>query len=823
MGESAPLDRDADTSFDSYLDHERRAHTSFAQSRRDIYVEQTDAIAALDRFAEARGDGRGVVVTGESGSGKSALLANWTERFRSRHPGAFIIEHFVGAVASSASHVDLIRHVIAEIKVRSASTDPLPISSEELEETLPLWLAKVQGEDLLLVIDAVNEIEEAGEIGRWLPEYLPTHIRIVVSTLEDGVFETLRARGWSVCVIAPLSSRERAAIVGEYLAQHEVVLSPEYRERVVSAGPTANPLFLRTSLDELRVAPGASGSPDIDHYLSASGLPELMRRVLQRIEDEHGRDVVEVVLGLLWVSRNGLAVSEVAAIASVDGGIVRSLLASLALHLIEREGKLAFFHEQFRDAVRRQYVIGQDRDSELRERVAEYVQSHASPSRIAEELPWQLSRLQQWERLAETFTDPDVFEQIHLSGDHVQLYAYWSELRARSEIAEMLLQRVLASVDAPGDRDRSATLCDRAGAFLSDVGELDRASVLIERSLAIRRERLAPTHSDVVASTIHLARLLTKRGSHSEAERILRDVLATLEAVASPDRALLVETLESLGTLLVEQREFASALPICSRALEIAETMPATRRTISRYLSLAGAAHLGLDDYESAAPLIERAVTLSQQRLGSDHPLTIECVNNLGTVLFARGEHARAQECFEAAIASWERVLGPRFPPIAIALANLGVSYGRTHRTEEAVAVLARAVELGRDTLGEAHPSTATQLCNLAMAYRAVGDYALAESVQRRALAIFLEAYGEDHRETIQTKLDLAVSRFHIGDVDGAIEGYRAQLPRKAQLLGLGHPSTQSSLARYREILSAAGVDERSDPLAYLWSEAREA
>src|SRR5688572_29735537 len=88
-----------------FLERERRGHEAFARTRRRAYVENRGVLDRLDRYAAVTpGDataGRSLplVVTGDSGAGKSALLAHWSERYRLDNPDRFIITHYVGATA----------------------------------------------------------------------------------------------------------------------------------------------------------------------------------------------------------------------------------------------------------------------------------------------------------------------------------------------------------------------------------------------------------------------------------------------------------------------------------------------------------------------------------------------------------------------------------------------------------------------------------------------------------------------------------------------------------------------------------------------------
>jgi len=77
-----PLDRDA-------LDHE-----AYAQSRAQVYIGRGEYFDRLNRHVQSADPP--LVVLGESGSGKSALLANWAIKCRKEHPDALIVMHFIG-------------------------------------------------------------------------------------------------------------------------------------------------------------------------------------------------------------------------------------------------------------------------------------------------------------------------------------------------------------------------------------------------------------------------------------------------------------------------------------------------------------------------------------------------------------------------------------------------------------------------------------------------------------------------------------------------------------------------------------------------------
>ncbi len=66
------------------LERESIEHEAFALSRCDTYVEDREHLHHLNQHAASQGDP--LVVLGDPGSGKSALLANWLVQFRQEYP-----------------------------------------------------------------------------------------------------------------------------------------------------------------------------------------------------------------------------------------------------------------------------------------------------------------------------------------------------------------------------------------------------------------------------------------------------------------------------------------------------------------------------------------------------------------------------------------------------------------------------------------------------------------------------------------------------------------------------------------------------------------
>ena len=168
----------------------------------------------------------------------------------------------------------------------------------------------------------------------------------------------------------PLEPDERSRLIVEYLAKFSRALSSARLERIAVARQTANPLYLRLLLDELRLW-GEHQTLDarIDHYLAAPTITHLYARILHRYEADYERDrpgLVREAFTLLWAARWGLSEAELLELLGSDGPLPRAYWSPLYLaaehSLVSRTGLIGFVTtisaRQFRSSTCRLKEIG---------------------------------------------------------------------------------------------------------------------------------------------------------------------------------------------------------------------------------------------------------------------------------------------------------------------------------------------------------------------------------------------------------------------------------------------------------------------------------
>ena len=66
--------------------------------------------------------------------------------------------------------------------------------------------------------------------------------------------------------------------------------------------------------------------------------------------------------------------------------------------------------------------------------------------------------------------------------------------------------------------------------------------------------------------------------------------------------------------------------------------------------------------YAEAEPLLQRALHISEQQLGSEHSDTASSLNNLAGLYESQGKYVEAEPLYQRALVIRERQLGPAHP-----------------------------------------------------------------------------------------------------------------------------------------------------------------
>lgn len=595
-------------------------HESFALSRRTVFVDDAGRVDALDAMASAQG--AICAISGPAGSGKSALLANWANTVTGRRPGTIVVEHYVSADDRATRGPDMCRRIVDELALAHRKRLVLPKQDEFVYEafagalshfaTLGPFVVVVDG------VDQMQDVYESLELG-WLPESLPDNAHVVFSTRPGTSLEVARRRGLPILNDEGLRPEERERFVREYLALYGKAISSDLASELRDSDACANPMFLKTLLDELRVG-AAHETPrsDVASFLADRDLVDLSTRLLERWErdfDPARHGLVGDTLGLLWASRDGLLETVLRELLGGQGGplpqaVLSPLLLALDPFITRRVGRLAIASPDLRQAVESRYLDdAQARQSAHARLAALFMTGYRAGSPDARELPWQLMRSESWDALYVVLSDLSLASTIQ-ADDGAALAWYWTALKKNRDVR---VADAYATVIADKQADPDARIA--LGTLLWQADEIVAARQTLKNEATTSLKHLDVLHW---LQAMHLLSMLpTAEAGSGETERAPLAAGAYERLANMPGAGTLrAPAVMNRGNSYLDAGDPASATAAFQEALGLARESGDADMEVQALIGLARCA-MDVDDWQAAKSITDMAGDAAK-RSGSD-------------------------------------------------------------------------------------------------------------------------------------------------------------------------------------------------------------
>lgn len=787
------------------LDQERQAHEAFAALRRQAYIANVASVQKLSRFVDSTVPA--LIVRGESGIGKSSLLAYWSSLYGARHPDVHIISHYVGATAEASDVVTILKRLYLEINDLLGQTESLPASEEELIEKLPIWLAKLQEKRVVIILDALNQLTGKRTDLHWLPQYLPPNVRLIISTTPGPAYDSVKERAWDALELSYLTEEETVALTTRYLADYGKALSHEQMQTLATTSATRSPLYIRTLLEELRL----SGSFDrldraMRKLLKAKSIDALLQQVLERMEKDFGHETLAEIMSLLWASRAGLTEPELLALTGIERTKLSLILIALEFHLSRRDGKVTFFHDYLRRAVEARYLVDPSVAIAIRLRLAQYFKSQPKGERPFEEVPWQLESLGEETALAEWLSNIDNFLYYCTDANRLQYLRFWVPLRETIQIGEMHYAQLLRmkALKAKAGEYVNASLA--IARFLIDAGEYHYSGLIVHEALG------HPSAEGRIITELKLllAKILQHESKLEEAERVLRECI-TADNELAPSLAVNVHM--ELGAVLYALNRIPDAEASLQTAYDIVNASGSElAHFIPGILKDLGVMAFMRGNIQGAEDLLKEALKKAEAQFGPLHPECTSTRTNLAAVVRARGDFDEARHYAEAALVANRKLFGPYHRESLASQKGYVIVLRLCGDLEEALRSCLDLIDKSRRSVGNMHPLFASFLIVLATIQIKLGQTSKAELTLAEAIAILSSQLGPDHPRTIEAELTAAKLFGESGRDDQAL----AILHRRHRFYldndQLSREEKEFGIAQYLNLLERNGrVDEVHD------------
>ncbi|HYX22897.1 MAG TPA: serine/threonine-protein kinase [Thermoanaerobaculia bacterium] len=357
------------------------------------------------------------------------------------------------------------------------------------------------------------------------------------------------------------------------------------------------------------------------------------------------------------------------------------------------------------------------------------------------------------------------------------------------EILDRGAERV--SRELAGQPDVQAELLDSIGEVAFGLGRYDQAQPLLERALALRRQRFGPESLPVAQSLEHLGLLKEQRSEQAAAEALLRQALALERRLLGEHDLAVAKVLNELGEVVAGEVRYTDAEKLHQEALAIARERegPVGLTVADSILGLAKRKQ-DLGDPLAAERLFCQGLEIERRALGSQSPRLYHDQTTLADILTDAGKYQAAEALLRQSLAVQQRLLGREHPDVVATLNALGLAVQRLGRFVEAEVLYREALEIARRQFGPTHWQVADLLGNLGSALVAqVTPEKVREGIPyfEEALAIRRRNRGDRDPLVAQIYLLLAGAHRELNEAERAIPLARQALDLVEKAEGPDH------------------------------------
>jgi WD40 repeat protein len=535
---------------DFELQSERAEHRAFAEERRKIFIGRDSNRAAIASYVEGC-SARPLVLYGLSGSGKSALMACAVADAEgaSRAP---VIYRFIGATAASSDQRAMLVSLTDDLAAHGIVQKP-----EQWEDDANKFVGQVRellsaiDMPVVIFLDALDQLRKPYRPA-WLPNTLPSAVKIIVSVLDDeafpadiGVYKGLRQLlpVDAFLEIDPLDPTHGHDILTALEQAARRRLQPSQRDYIVAqfvkAG--ASPLYIRIAFEIARTW-RSTEKVGTDGRELAEDCTALIAQLIDELSTvrHHERVLVSRTLGYIAAAKDGLSASELTAVLARDADVMRAISSEqhgirtskvpasvwarlhrqlapfLADKRVDDQHLMQFFHRQLTEVAGLQYY--EANKVALHSALASYFDSRTSTpnaqavgagmatprydKRSLSELPYQLHGAGKVQELDRVLESPDWIDQKFSAFGSAGLISDYEQFGRRE--LHRAIGRTLQLASGICAQDRRQLLPQLHGRLMSYEGS---AHFCATARALVQRPAFVTTRASLTSPNAEIARL----------------------------------------------------------------------------------------------------------------------------------------------------------------------------------------------------------------------------------------------------------------------------------------------------------------------------
>ena len=241
------------------IEQEIKRHKAF----KDILVEhfrgREETLNNINNYLNNAKEMRVLSLIGESGSGKSSVMAEAVIRTENKNQKGVIVYRFIGVTSTSTNIISLLRSICGEIAGNFDQTLESIAGRDQEKSLYEIYglsevLSKCLGlattdKPIKLFLDALNQLSDTDNAKAlyWLPRELPENVKIVASSLpnlKENLSDTLIEN------LPLLPEQEAREILKKWFASiHRTLTDKQFNEVIKSFNLTKLAIYLKVTFE----------------------------------------------------------------------------------------------------------------------------------------------------------------------------------------------------------------------------------------------------------------------------------------------------------------------------------------------------------------------------------------------------------------------------------------------------------------------------------------------------------------------------------------------------------------------------------------------
>ena len=381
-------------------------HFHFAKLRCEVFEGRGDTIKKVFDYFD--NDSKlPFVVYGKSGCGKTSIMAkvlddihSWSkDRIEAEYQ---IIVRFLGTTAFTSNLHQLLFSVCHQLcHIYEQKWHDVEKFSDLVRRFLDLCSCASSTKPLVVIFDSIDQLMPAYNAYKmtWLPEILPSYVKIVVSSIDEGydIVRSLREKyehfGGNFVPVVPLGEKVGLTVIHRWLRTTCRKVTKKQEDILKMALEKCSmPLYARIVFDHTRKW-HSYDTPSVDDL--EINIKGAINKLFDQMEEKFGGHLVKHSLAYLTASRYGLSEVELEHLLSLDDELLNRVYQywkppvrrippllwtrirnEISSYLVERSADdilvICWYHRQFIETTRTRYLSNSQFSARIHTNMADF-------------------------------------------------------------------------------------------------------------------------------------------------------------------------------------------------------------------------------------------------------------------------------------------------------------------------------------------------------------------------------------------------------------------------------------------------------------------